>query len=79
MSTASIEVATVFTDFADLWDPFLAGQGPAPGYVAALTPAGRERVREALRAAVPTKPDGSIALTARAWAVRGRKVHGKAA
>ncbi|MET9759399.1 hypothetical protein ABZ016_10125 [Streptomyces sp. NPDC006372] len=22
-------------DFADLWEPFLSGQGPAPGYVAA--------------------------------------------
>ncbi|MFF4659029.1 class I SAM-dependent methyltransferase [Streptomyces sp. NPDC001381] len=78
VSIASIEVATVFTDFADLWNPFLAGQGPAPGYVAALTPAGRERLREALSAAVPTEPDGSIALTARAWAVSGRKVHAEA-
>jgi SAM-dependent methyltransferase len=73
VSTVSIEVATVFTDFADLWDPFLAGQGPAPGYVAALAPVDRERVREALSAAVPRKPDGSIALTARAWAVSGRR------
>lgn len=74
VSTASIEVATVFTDFADLWNPFLAGQGPAPGYVAALPPADRERVRDALSAAVPRRLDGSIALTARAWAVRGRRV-----
>jgi SAM-dependent methyltransferase len=73
VSTASIEVATVFADFADLWDPFLAGQGPAPGYVAALAPADRARVREALGEAVPRRPDGSIALTARAWVVSGRK------
>ncbi|MBT2448658.1 class I SAM-dependent methyltransferase [Streptomyces sp. ISL-43] len=68
-----VEVATVFSGFADLWEPFLAGQGPAPGYVAALAPAARDRLRDALRASVPTRADGSIALTARAWAVRGRR------
>ncbi|WP_151476946.1 class I SAM-dependent methyltransferase [Streptomyces albicerus] len=73
VSATPIEVPTVFADFADLWEPFLAGQGPAPGYVAALAPAGRDRVRDALAAAVPGRPDGSVALTARAWAVRGRR------
>ncbi|MEU1408656.1 class I SAM-dependent methyltransferase [Streptomyces sp. NPDC005728] len=73
VSTAPIEVPTVFADFADLWEPFLAGQGPAPGYVASLTPADRDQVRDALSAAVPRRLDGSIALTARAWAVSGRR------
>ncbi|MFI1380509.1 class I SAM-dependent methyltransferase [Embleya sp. NPDC020886] len=68
-----IDVSTVFADFADLWEPFLAGQGPAPGYVAALAPSGRDRLRDTLRATVPTRPDGSIPLTARAWAIRGRR------
>lgn len=71
VSTAPIEVPTVFADFADLWTPFLSGQGPAPAYVASLTPAERDRVRETLRTTVPTEPDGSVPLTARAWAVRG--------
>ncbi|MFD9486896.1 class I SAM-dependent methyltransferase [Streptomyces sp. NPDC059991] len=78
-AVAEIEVDTVFTGFADLWEPFLSGQGPAPGYVAALAPPARDRLRTALRQAVPTRPDGSIALTARAWAVRGRKPGGAAA
>jgi len=69
----AVEVPTVFADFADFWGPFLSGQGPAPGYVAALAPAERDELREALRATVPTSPDGSISLWARAWAVRGRK------
>ena len=68
----AIEVPTVFADFADLWGPFLAGQGPAPGYVTTLPPAARDDLRDALRAAAPTAPDGSIPLSARAWAVRGR-------
>ncbi|MBT2439729.1 class I SAM-dependent methyltransferase [Streptomyces sp. ISL-36] len=73
VSTASIEVPTVFADFADLWEPFLAGQGPAPSYLATLTPAERGRVRDALSSAAPRGLDGSIALTARAWMVKGRK------
>ncbi|MFE1557617.1 class I SAM-dependent methyltransferase [Streptomyces sp. NPDC058734] len=68
-----VEVATPFAGFADLWEPFLAGQGPAPGYVASLTPAARGRLREALARALPVRADGSIALTARAWAVSGRR------
>ncbi|MEU6625049.1 class I SAM-dependent methyltransferase [Streptomyces litmocidini] len=73
VSAVPIEVPTVFDDFADLWDPFLAGQGPAPGYVAALAPAARARLRDALSARLPREPDGSLALTARSWAVRGRR------
>ncbi|MFE1308383.1 class I SAM-dependent methyltransferase [Streptomyces sp. NPDC058755] len=73
VSVAPIEVPTAFAGFVDLWEPFLAGQGPAPGYVAALDPAARDRLRDTLSQAVPTKPDGSIALAARAWAVRGRR------
>ncbi|MFD9338270.1 class I SAM-dependent methyltransferase [Streptomyces sp. NPDC060028] len=68
---APIEVPAVFAGFADLWEPFLTGQGPAPGYVAALDPPLRERLREALRADLPFRPDGSIALCLRAWAVQG--------
>ncbi|MFD0372601.1 class I SAM-dependent methyltransferase [Streptomyces sp. NPDC127114] len=71
VTTAPIDVPTVFADFADLWDPFLTGQGPAPGYVASLTPGDRDRVRTALAEAVPREPDGSVELTARAWAVKG--------
>lgn len=71
-----LEVPTPFADFADLWDPFLSGQGPAPGHVASLAPAARERLRTELRERVPTRADGSIPLRARAWAVRGRRAGG---
>lgn len=67
-----IDVATHFRDFDDYWLPFLSGQGPAPGYVAALGEAPRAALRERLRATLPTAPDGSIPLIARAWAARGR-------
>lgn len=73
VSVTAIEVPAVFAGFADLWEPFLAGQGPAPGYVATLTPLARDRLRDELSRTVPTRADGSIAFTARAWAVRGRR------
>ncbi|MER6320425.1 class I SAM-dependent methyltransferase [Streptomyces sp. NPDC001581] len=73
VTVAPIEVSTVFRAFADLWEPFLSGQGPAPGYVATLAPAARDRLRTRLAATLPTGPDGSVSLAARAWAVRGRR------
>ncbi|KAB1148087.1 class I SAM-dependent methyltransferase [Streptomyces luteolifulvus] len=73
VAVAPVEVPTRFAGFADLWEPFLAGQGPAAGYVAALAPTARTRLRETLREAVSERPDGTILLTARAWAIRGHR------
>ncbi|MEU3291193.1 class I SAM-dependent methyltransferase [Streptomyces longwoodensis] len=73
VSTRPVVVPTVFTGLDDLWTPFLAGQGPAPGYLAAAPPAVRDRVREALAARLPVAGDGSVTLRARAWAVEGRR------
>jgi SAM-dependent methyltransferase len=67
----AIVVPMVFADFDDFWKPFLGGQGPGPGYVMSLPEERRAELREYLRAHLPTEPDGSIALTARAWSVRG--------
>ncbi len=67
----ALDVPTVFVDFEDLWNPFLGGQGPAPGYCAALSDDQRDALRDRLRATLPERADGSIALQARAWAVRG--------
>jgi SAM-dependent methyltransferase len=67
----AIDVATVFRDFDDYWTPFLGGQGPAPGYALSLDDARRSALRERIRSRLPISEDGSIHLTARAWAVRG--------
>jgi SAM-dependent methyltransferase len=67
-----IVVPTVFADFDDYWSPFLGGTGPAPAYAVSLPEADRAALRETLRGRLPVEPDGSIHLTARAWAVRGR-------
>jgi SAM-dependent methyltransferase len=68
----SIDVPTVFAGFDDYWSPFLGGTGPAPAYVATLTDGERIALRESLRDRLRVHDDGSIALTARAWTVRGR-------
>lgn len=73
VATRAVDVPTRFRDFDDYWSPFLGGQGPAPTYVQSLPEGRRAALREAVRASLPTAPDGSIALTARAWAVRGSK------
>ena len=62
-----------FPDFDDYWTPFLGGQFPAPAYAMSLDEADRAALREHLRARLPNAPDGSIALIARAWVVRGTR------
>jgi len=66
-----IEIETRFPTFADYWQPFLGGTGPAPAYVAGLDPARREALAARLERSLPREPDGTIPLVARAWAVRG--------
>ena len=74
--TERITIATVFRDFDDLWVPFTLGQGSAPGYVSSLSDAEREQVRRAMMERAPAASDGSIALQASAWAVRGTRSTG---
>ena len=69
----AIDVPTLFRDFDDYWTPFLGGQGPARGYAMSLTEERRSTLRERIRSRLPFEPDGSIHLTARAWAVRGMR------
>jgi SAM-dependent methyltransferase len=65
-----IDIPTPFANFDDYWQPFLGGQGPAPAYAMSLTETARVRLRDHIRRRLPTAADGSISLTARAWAAR---------
>jgi SAM-dependent methyltransferase len=67
----AIDIPTLFPNFDDYWRPFLGGQGPAPAYAMVLDGALRQRLRDRLQQRLPVQADGSISLTARAWAVRG--------
>ena len=66
----AIDITTSFASFEDYWRPFLGGQGPAPAYAMALDETARVRLRDRLRERMPLQADGSISLSARAWAVR---------
>jgi SAM-dependent methyltransferase len=70
VETKPIDIPTPFTDFDDYWRPFLGGQAPAPAYAMALDEATRARLRDRIRERMPAMPNGSISLTARAWAIR---------
>lgn len=67
----ALEVTTRFPSFADFWTPSLGGAGPAPAYVTSSRAERRGALALRLDRALPFAPDGSIALVARAWAVRG--------
>ena len=69
--TRAIDVPTIFRDFDDFWTPFLSGQAPAPGYCMSLDESARAELSALLKVRLPAKADGTIRLTARAWAVRG--------
>lgn len=66
-----IDIPTEFASFDDYWRPLLGGTGPVPSYVASLDADRRMVLAGELDRRLPRGPDGTIALTARAWAVRG--------
>jgi SAM-dependent methyltransferase len=71
VEVTAIDVPTSFADFDDCWQPFLGGQGPAPAYAVSLDETVKARLRDRIRERLPVQADGSISLTARAWAVSG--------
>lgn len=62
----SVEVG--FARFADWWEPYTFGVGPAGAYVAGLDERARERLAAALRADLG---DGPFTVTGVAWAASG--------
>jgi hypothetical protein len=68
-----IEVPTRFRDLDDYWTPFLGGQGPAPGFVGTLDEDRRAALQAQLGERLPVAADGSITLSARAWAISGTR------
>jgi SAM-dependent methyltransferase len=73
IGVTGITIQTTFANFDDFWSPFLGGQGPAASYVASLSAESRDRLRDELERSLPREPDGTIALSARAWATRGER------
>ncbi len=58
--------------FADYWDAFLLGQGPAGAYVKSLSRDQVQALRKEIKSRVsPSTEDSPFALSARVWSVRG--------
>ena len=70
VETTAIDIPAAFATFGDYWEPFLGGTGSAPKYCVSLDEVTRSQIREALRAKLPTGPDGEILMAVRAWAVK---------
>lgn len=61
-----------FESFADYWEPFLLGQGPAGVYLRNLDGRRRQALRREVTRRLALKAEGTLfSLPARAWAVRG--------
>ncbi|MGZ9032146.1 MAG: SAM-dependent methyltransferase, partial [Burkholderiaceae bacterium] len=71
VAVTGVEIATVFHDFDDYWQPFLGSTGPAPAYLASVTDAMRTAIRGCLESHLTAREDGTIHLVARAWATKG--------
>jgi SAM-dependent methyltransferase len=71
VETTALDIPAAFVDFQDYWKPFLGGTGSAPKYCMSLDEDTRDQIRDAVRAKLPTGPDGEILLAVRAWAVKG--------
>jgi SAM-dependent methyltransferase len=68
----SIDITMRFDSFADYWDPFLLGQGPAGAYVRRLNHDALQALRnEVKRRLSVSAEDASLALPARVWSVFG--------
>ena len=72
----AITMQLPFASFNDFWDPHLRGVAPQGVYVASLSDARREDLRQALHARIfGGRQDGAFTLNAKALAVRGTVPH----
>lgn len=71
VTVVAIDIPTVFESFDEYWAPFLGRVGAAPTYLSSVSDQVRERIRLELKARLAPAHDGRIALSARAWAVKG--------
>jgi len=67
-----LDITMRFGSFADYWDPFLLGQGPAGSYVRNIDHDRLQVLRDAVKRGLSISGENvPFALPARAWAVRG--------
>lgn len=73
VETSFLDIETKFKDFDDYWNPFLSGQGPAPGFLKSLSKESQEKLKNNICNNLNIEPDKSIKLIGRALVVKGSK------
>lgn len=68
VEAAPLTVTVPFASFAEWWEPYTLGVGPAGAYVQALSPQRREALKARCAEALPAGP---LEITATAWCARG--------
>jgi SAM-dependent methyltransferase len=68
-----IDIQTHFSNFDDFWLPFLGTQGSVSAYLRSLDQDRRNAIQKQLLHQLPMNHDNSIHLSARAWAIKGRR------
>jgi SAM-dependent methyltransferase len=66
-----ISASATYASFAEWWEPYTLGVGPAGAYALTLSESERSALRERCRQLLPGAP---FTLTAVAWAARGRAI-----
>jgi SAM-dependent methyltransferase len=70
ITTGELIVDATYSGFDELWESVILGVGPAGNYFKSLEPDRQVALREELQVRLGS-PQGSFALRAKAWAVRG--------
>ena len=72
IETRTIDVCLAYADFDDFWEAQTPGYAPTTKIIAAMKNSERTRLMRAVRADLPTGPNGSIEYCARANAIKAR-------
>ncbi|MEU4689183.1 class I SAM-dependent methyltransferase [Actinoplanes sp. NPDC023714] len=71
VTSTILTVTSRYGNFEEWWEPYTLGVGPAGDHVRGLPPARRDELRDRCAALLPRH--GPIAITATAWAAKGRR------
>jgi SAM-dependent methyltransferase len=72
VTSHELRPSVTYSSFDELWSPLTAGVAPSGAYTVSLDEPGREALRREMHRRLGS-PTGPFVLTARAWAVVGRR------
>jgi hypothetical protein len=70
IESRTVDVTLAYADFEDFWRSQTPGYAPTTKIIAAMTETERRRLKRKVQEALPVGPNGKIAYSARANAIR---------